>query len=76
MNMTREQAIEHLKPCGTCTRWITTQDCDHCWADQHHCPPTLISMVPKQIAALNRAVEIGKQAEACLRELKSLKLGV
>lgn len=72
--MTREQAIAALKMCGACKRWITTRDCDHCWVDQHKCPPTLVSMTPKAVRALKRAIEIGNEAERMLKELRALGL--
>lgn len=37
--MTREEAITALRMCPACRRWITTPECDHCWVDNHRCPP-------------------------------------
>ncbi len=39
--VTREEAIEKMRQCSGCRRWITTTSCDHCWVDQHRCPPTM-----------------------------------
>jgi hypothetical protein len=71
--MTREDAVKALKPCGA-GHWHTGATCDSCWVNEHRCPPTLVSMLPSQIKALHRAVEIGKEAEKCLRELRAVKI--
>jgi hypothetical protein len=71
--MTRDEAIKALKPCGA-GHWYTGGTCDSCWVNEHRCPPTLLREVPKQIKALERAIEIGKMAEECLAALKSLGL--
>lgn len=71
--MTRDEAIKALKPCGA-GHWHTGATCDGCWVNDHRCPPTMIAMVPKAIAALRRATEIGKEAEQLLAELR--KLGI
>lgn len=56
--MTRDQAIEALRECRRCGRWITVPTCDHCWVDNHRCPPTL----QQALAALKRAIELGDEA--------------
>jgi len=64
--MTREEAIERLRACPTCTRWITTPDCDGCFVDRM--PPT-----PEQaIALLQRAVRLGLEAEKLRGQLRGL----
>jgi hypothetical protein len=60
--MTREEAIKALRMCPACRRWITTPECDHCWVDNHRCPPT-----PAEAQRiLARAVALGAEA-ACLK---------
>lgn len=66
MPMTRDEAIEHLRECGRCHRWITTPSCDHCWVDDHRCPPT----VDQALGLLNRAMEIGREAELIAAKLR------
>lgn len=66
--MSRDEAIARLRKCAQCKRWITTVDCDHCWVDNHRCPPAPQAAV----AALNRAIEIGREAEALKRTLATL----
>lgn len=67
--MTREQAIERLAECPGCHRWITTPDCDHCWVDKHRCPPT----VEGARAIIERAIKIGREAEAINAKLKLVR---
>jgi hypothetical protein len=64
--MTREEAIQDLHPCEKCGRWITVPTCDSCWVDRHKCPPTL----DQARAALVRAIEIGKEAEAIMKRFR------
>jgi hypothetical protein len=69
MSQTRDQAIKNLQQCGQCKRWRTVPDCDHCWVDNHRCPPT----VKQAIQTLNRAVSIGEEAKATLKVLRELQ---
>lgn len=71
--MTREDAIKALRPCGA-GHWHTGATCDSCWVNEHRCPPTMVALVPKTIAALKRATEIGKEAEKMLTEIRQLGL--
>lgn len=56
---TREQAIQCLRECERCGRWITVLTCDHCWVDRHQCPPTLVQAqdAAKRIMAMAREAE-------------------
>lgn len=56
--MTRDEAIAALVECPRCRRWRCVPDCDHCWVDNHRCPPT----PPEAMRLLSRAVEIGNEA--------------
>lgn len=67
--MTREQAIEKLRECGECKRWITTAECDHCWVDRHRCPPT----VAKAKRTLQEAIEVGQQARLIMTKIQRIE---
>jgi hypothetical protein len=64
--VTREEAIARLRECPACRRWITTMDCDHCFVDR--LPPR----PAEAIAALHRAVLLGREAEQLRAQLRSL----
>lgn len=55
---TQEQALQDLRRCSACGRWITTPDCDSCWVDRHQCQPTVESAAE----AIRQAIELGEQA--------------
>lgn len=63
--MNRDEAIAELKQCRGCRRWVTTPTCDHCWVDQHRCPPTL----DRALADLRHAVELGAEARRLAERL-------
>jgi hypothetical protein len=64
--VTREDAIKKLHECPTCHRWITTATCDGCFVDRM--PPS-----PADAAALlDRARELGREAEVVRGQLRSL----
>jgi hypothetical protein len=63
--MTRDEAIAALKQCSRCWRWVTVPICDHCWVDQHRCPPTLA----RAQADLTRATELLTEAKAIAARL-------
>jgi hypothetical protein len=66
--MTRDEALKALRECPKCRRWITTPTCDHCWVDNHRCPPT-----PAEAArALARAATLGDEAKRLQAELKRI----
>lgn len=73
--MTREQAIERLKECAACNRWITTTNCDTCWVNNHRCGLPTMPMMPEAVKILERAAQIGREADANLKDLRRI-LGV
>jgi hypothetical protein len=66
--VTRDEAIAALRECPRCQRWRCVPECDHCWVDQHRCPPTLAEAV----RVLNRAQAVGEEAVRLKGELKRL----
>jgi hypothetical protein len=64
--VTREEAIKKLCECPTCHRWITTPSCDGCFVDRM--PPS----PAEAVALLNRARELGREAEVVRGKLRSL----
>ncbi len=71
--MTRDEALAALTSCGR-GHWYTGVTCDSCWVNEHRCQVTSLREVPKQIAALERAMAVGRDAEACLRALREAGL--
>jgi hypothetical protein len=65
-SMTKEEAIQALRRCLTCSRWLCYPTCDSCWVDAHKCPPTL----DQARASLVRAIEIGKEAEELMSKFR------
>ena len=67
--MTRDEAVAALVQCAVCRRWRCVPDCDHCWVDNHRCPPT-----PAQAQRiLARAVALGEEATRLKAELARIK---